>query len=92
MPCHAIGRRANPASGSLTGNALGHDGGPHGRSAGSMASNAQTTADATGRVFEACRVPSIAAMRVISKEESVDRRYSGLPLSAELDGSRFAVS
>ena len=29
---------------------------PKGRSA-----NAQTTADATGRVFEACRVPSIAA-------------------------------
>ena len=28
-----------------------------------MADNAQTTADATGRVFEACRVPSIAAPR-----------------------------
>ena len=29
-----------------------------------MAANAQTTADATGRVFEACRVPSIAAEKL----------------------------
>ena len=75
-----------------------------------MASNAQTTADATGRVFEACRVPSIAAPRPQRARQRIPRgacddgcpfsgeapnyarRYSGLPLSAKLDGSRFAVS
>ena len=58
----------------------------------SVAHNAQTTADATGRVFEACRVPSIAAPNPHERSEATNfvRRYSGLPLSAELSAADSA--